>query len=113
MIMTFLSFNVPLHDEEKMKEIFLKWQILETSIKVDGCYKLALVAPQERIGKVYVVGFWEDNRAYQRWIDHPERGAAAVDIAATLDGEFDPTAPAPIMDVLHSVPSPGGWANAR
>jgi heme-degrading monooxygenase HmoA len=112
MIMTFLTFNLNPGNEEKMKEVFLKWNILETSIQVEGCYKLALVAPQERADRVHVVGFWEDNQAYQRWIDHPERGAAVEDISALLNGTFDSSAPAPIMDVLHAVPKSDAWTNA-
>lgn len=110
--MTFLTFNINPKNEEKMRDVFLKWKILETSIQVEGCYKLALVAPEVRMDKVHVVGFWEDHAAYQRWIDHPQRGAAVEDISALLNGEFDSTAPAPIMEVLHAVPTPEAWTNA-
>jgi quinol monooxygenase YgiN len=67
MIMSLLEFKLKPGKEGALKEVFLKHQILETAIQVEGCWKLAMIAPQNPDSTVKIIGFWEDNIAYQRW----------------------------------------------
>ena len=73
MIMSLLEFKLKPGKEAELEAVFRKHQILETAIQVEGCWKLAMLVPQQKNGTVKIIGFWEDNTAYQRWMDHPDR----------------------------------------
>jgi len=109
MIMSLLEFKLKPGKEGALKEVFLKHQILETAIQVEGCWKLAMIAPQNPDSTVKIIGFWEDNIAYQRWMDHPDRGMATDDLAALVAGDWASAAPAELLDVPLAVPGPQAW----
>jgi heme-degrading monooxygenase HmoA len=110
MIMSLLEFHLKPGTEVELREVFTKHQVLETAMQVKGCWKLAMVVPVEPDGTVSIVGFWEDNVAYQRWIDHPKRGASTEDIEKLVSDGWDSTAPARIMNVLHCTPNADAWS---
>ena len=110
MIVSLLKFDLHRGAEPQLQEVFRRHRILETAMTVEGCWKLALAMPNEPDGTAFVIGFWESERAYQRWMDHPERGGAADDLLPLMSGAFDPAAAALTMNILHSVPEADAWS---
>lgn len=110
MIVSVLDFSLQPGAAEKLHEIFRRYRILETASTVEGCWKLTLSQQAGRDDSATVIGFWEDRDAYQRWLDHPERGAATEELLSVMSGDFDATAPAVLYEVLHAVPAPPSWA---
>jgi hypothetical protein len=103
MIMSMLRFELKPDCIGPIKEIYDRFQILETAIQVEGCQTLVLATPDPEGREVYVMGLWDDDVAYQRWMDHPERGAATHDLLQLVAGDFDPTAPAGKWQVLSAI----------
>ena len=110
MIVSVLRFSLKPGAVEQLHEVFRRHRILETAITVEGCWKLSLSCPDGVDDQAYVIGFWQDRDAYQRWLDHPERGAASEDLMALMSGEFDPRAAAELHEVLQSAPPVSSWA---
>lgn len=100
MIMSDLRMRVQPGKLGSLKQIFAEYSIFEKAIQVPGCLELFMVSSEEHEEEVRVVGFWEDRSAYQRWMDHPERGSAAEALMEIMDMEFDVTAPAQISSVV-------------
>jgi len=98
-----LRFDLKPGGVPALAEVFNRHQILETAIHVEGCRNLVLAAPDTSGDTAYVLGLWDDEAAYQRWIDHPERGVATEDLLQLVAGEFEPTAPAELWSVLRAV----------
>jgi heme-degrading monooxygenase HmoA len=111
MIVSVLQFDLIPGGRERLHEVFRRYRILETAITVEGCWALSLSAPEDDDSRAWVIGYWEDRDAYQRWLDHPERGVATEDLTALMSGDFDPKASAQIHEVLHSIPENPLWAD--
>lgn len=111
MIVSVLQFDLVPGARERLHEVFRRYRILETAITVEGCWTLSLSAPENDDSHAWVIGYWEDRDAYQRWLDHPERGAATEDLMELMAGDFDPRAAAQIHDVLHAIPETPVWAD--
>ncbi len=101
MIVSMLEFRLRPGAVPDLAETFARHQILETAIKVEGCKTLVLATPDPDGSEAYVLGIWDDEAAYQRWMDHPERGAATEDLLQLVAGDFDPSAPAGQWQVLR------------
>lgn len=113
MIMSELKFTLKPGNKSSLVEVFKRFRIFETAMEVEGCLELAMVGPGESDETVYVIGFWEDDAAYQRWMDHPERGIATDELAQLVSGDWDSTAAARLMNVLHSTPAANAWVRAE
>lgn len=103
MIMSMLRFELKPDCIAPIKDLYDRYHILETAIKVEGCQTLVLATPDPEGTEVYVMGLWDDEAAYQRWIDHPERGVATEDLLQLVAGDIDPTAPAGQWQVLSAI----------
>lgn len=103
MIMSMLRLGLKPESVNAIKDVYDRHQILETAIKVEGCQALVLAAPDVEGDEAYVIGLWDDDAAYQRWMDHPERGAAAQELLQLTAGDFDPAAPAGKWQVLSAI----------
>lgn len=103
MIMSTLRLGLKPDSVRAIKDVYDRYEILETAIKVEGCQTLVLATPDVEGNEAYVIGLWDDEAAYQRWMDHPERGAAAQDLLQLTAGDFDPTAPAGRWQVLSAI----------
>lgn len=106
MIISVLRFDLKSDAVPALEDVFRRHEVLETAIQVEGCRQLMLAAPDRDGTTAFVVGLWDDDVAYQRWIDHPERGKATDDLLQVVAGEFDPTAPAELWEVLHVTSDP-------
>lgn len=109
MIVSILHFRLKPDSVTSLVEIFQRHRILETAMTVEGCWKLSLSHPQENEDEAYVIGFWQDNDAYQRWMEHPDRGNATDELLPLMAGDFDPSAAAELHEVLHSTPEQTAW----
>jgi heme-degrading monooxygenase HmoA len=104
LIVTLFPFPLGAGGAEDLAEVFRRHRILELAREVEGCRAVWLAADSDEsdTAQAYAVGLWDDEVAYQRWIDHPERRAATDDIQALLrvSGELD--LPGQVLNVLHS-----------
>ncbi len=107
MILSVLRFDLKAGAVPALGEAFARHQVLETAIQVEGCQTLVLASPQNEADTAYVLGLWQDEAAYQRWMDHPSRGVASEDLTQLVAGDFDATAPAQQWQVLHAVHEAG------
>lgn len=105
MILSCLTFELRPGTRGELEEAFRRHGILERAIQVAGCRSLYLTADAGHAGRAHVVGVWDDEAAYQRWIDHPERGGGREDILALVSETWDPSAPGEVWSVLHTVAS--------
>lgn len=104
MIMTTIDFNLKSGKATELKALFEKYRIFERSYEIKGCWKLAMVAPKDRDDFVQVIGFWQDESAYQEWLDDPERNLGSDDMLPLLNTDWDASAPGRIIDVILSEP---------
>lgn len=107
MIVSVLRFDLKDGGLRALGETFARHQILETAIQVEGCQTLVLASPQDAADTAYVLGLWQDEAAYQRWMNHPLRSVASDDLTELVAGDFDATAPAQQWHVLHAVHESG------
>jgi heme-degrading monooxygenase HmoA len=85
-----------------LQDIFRRHRILERASEVPGCRSLFLAGDAARDGRAHVVGVWDDEAAYQRWLDHPERELGADEIHALAADTWDHSAPGEVWSVLHA-----------
>lgn len=103
MIVSVLPFHLKPGSVPALSDSFARHRILETAIQVEGCRTLVLASPDINGDEAYVLGLWDDEAAYQRWMDHPDRGVATDDLLQLVAGDFDPSAPAGQWQVLRTV----------
>lgn len=113
MIISVLPFELKQGRRQEFESVFDKNQILERAIRVQGCEQLFIASESGNPDKVFVVGLWEDQEAYQRWMDHPERGIGADELLELVSGGFDPAAPAEHWNVLRSLTEAGKFTNSE
>jgi len=113
-ILSCLTFNLLPGSFDALEAAFRRHGILERAIQVEGCRALYLTADVGHDDLAHVVGVWDSPAAYQRWINHPQRGVGAADLHALMDATWDPSAPGDVWNVLHAaertldVPQPSG-----
>lgn len=112
MIMTTIDFNLKPGKQADLKAVFQEFRIFERSFEIKGCWKLAMVSPQDRDDFVQVVGFWENEAAYQEWLDNPERGLGTDEMLPLINSDWEVGAPGRILDVLLNEPKDvAAWSN--
>jgi heme-degrading monooxygenase HmoA len=111
MIMTSIDFHLKPGKHSELKKVFEKYRIFDRAYEIKGCWKLAMIKPNESDDFVQVVGFWENESAYQEWLDNPERSLGTDDMLPLLNTDWDKSAPGQILEVLLSEPkSTGAWS---
>lgn len=106
MILTCLTLDLKSGSLGALEVVFRRHRILERAIQVEGCRSLYLTADAVSDARAHVVGVWDDEAAYQRWIGHPERGVGTDDLLALLSDTWEPSAPGEVWNVLHAVEEP-------
>ena len=66
---------------DALVQFFKDENIFERAKTVDGCIDVMML---QRSDQVIVLGFWDDEAAYQRWVEHPERGNGNEELNALL-----------------------------
>jgi heme-degrading monooxygenase HmoA len=84
---------------EDLAEVFRRHRVLEKASEVEGCRGVYLAGTDDN---AYAIGLWDDETAYQRWLDHPERQTATDDIQALLRTRNDLDVPGQVLKVVHS-----------
>jgi quinol monooxygenase YgiN len=108
-IVSILRFKLKPNSIQELHQVFQRHRIFETAMAVEGCWKLVLANSSEPKDEASVIGFWQDREAYQRWLDHPERGRSTNDLMPLMAGDFDASAAAQLYEVLQSNPEPPAW----
>ena len=103
MIISVLPFDLKPGKISEFGDVFVQNQILEKAIEVEGCRQLMITQSLETSDQMFIVGIWDDEVAYQRWMDHPERGEGADELLALVQGGFDPANPAQLWSVLRNL----------
>lgn len=107
MILSRLTFHLVPGSFEALAAAFRRHRILERAGSVEGCRALYLTADAVHQGRAHVIGVWEAEIAYQRWLDHPDRGVGSVDLLELMSDTWDPSAPGEVWNVLHRVEATG------
>lgn len=105
MILSCLTMELRPGSFDSLAEAFRRHGILARAIQIEGCRSLYLTADAVHEGRARVVGVWDDEAAYQRWIDHPQRGVGTADLLALMCDTWEPSAPGEVWNVLHAVDS--------
>ena len=105
MILSVLTFDLRPGSLEALEGAFRRHRIFERAIQTEGCRSLYLASGSPDGSRAYVVGVWDDEAAYQRWLDHPEREVGSDDLHAIASDDWDQSAPGQIWRVLHSATS--------
>jgi quinol monooxygenase YgiN len=105
-ILSCLTVDVRPGSLAALEEAFRRHRILERAIQVEGCQSLYLTADAAQEGRAHVIGVWDDQAAYQRWLDHPERQSGSDDLHDLVSESWDPSAPGEVWEVVHTVPNP-------
>ncbi len=101
MILSCLTLDLVPGSFDALEAVFKRHGILERAIQVEGCRALYLTADAGDDGRAHVVGVWDDPAAYQRWINHPQRGVGTADLHALIAETWDPSASGDVWNVLH------------
>ncbi len=106
MILSVLTFDLRPGSLETLEEVFRRHRIFERASQTEGCRVLYLASGSEDGSRAHVIGVWDDEAAYQRWLDHPERGLGSEDLHSITSDTWDASAPGEVWRVLHTVSSP-------
>jgi len=105
MILSVLTFDLRPGSLETLEEVFRRHRIFERAIETDGCRALYLASGSADGSRAHVIGVWDDDAAYQRWLDHPERELGSEDLHAIASETWDASTPGEVWRVLHTVTS--------
>lgn len=65
-------------------ETVRSYAICERASRDDGCRDLYLASPDDDANAAHVAGMWDDETSLQRWLEYPERNAAAGESAGLI-----------------------------
>lgn len=88
MIRSVLYLNPADGDYDRLQEYFVTNRVLERSSETPGFLATELLVPITSAGPALVTAAWEDEAAYQRWVDNPWRAESNAAISAVLDAEL-------------------------
>jgi heme-degrading monooxygenase HmoA len=88
MIRSVLHLNPKNGDYDPLLEYFIANQVLERSAETPGFLATELLTPITGQGPALVTAAWEDEAAYQRWVDNPWRAQSNEAIGAVLDAQL-------------------------
>ena len=89
---------------DSLVQFFKDENISERAKTVDGCIDLMML---QRADQVIVLGFWDDEAAYQRWVEHPERGNGNDTLNALLAEPISTETVGGLFDVALSTTALG------
>jgi quinol monooxygenase YgiN len=104
-ILSCLTFELRPGSLGTLEEIFRRHRIFERAIATEGCRSLYLAGDAGNEGRAHVIGVWDDEAAYQRWLDQPGREEGSEDLHAIVAESWDPSAPGEVWRVVHTAVS--------
>lgn len=75
-------------DGEAIADFYRRHQVLERASGQEGCLGAELQLPTGASRAVLVTALWQDEAAYQGWVENPFRSANAEELAELVEG-FD------------------------
>jgi heme-degrading monooxygenase HmoA len=70
---------------DALVDFYRRYDILATAVKAAGCRTTELHVPVDGDGPALVTALWDDEAAYQGWVDHDLRGANGDELMALID----------------------------
>jgi quinol monooxygenase YgiN len=104
-IVSFLTFELRPGSFAALDELFRRHRIFERAIQTEGCQSLYLAADERSDTRAHVIGLWDDEAAYQRWLDDPGREAGTDELHALVADAWNPSTPGEVWRVLHTAAS--------
>jgi len=101
-ILSCLTFDLRPGSLGGLEDVFKRHRILERAIQTEGCHSLYLTADAVTEGRAHVIGVWDDETAYQRWLDQPGREEGSDDLHALMAESWDPSAPGEVWEVVYT-----------
>ena len=102
MILSCLTFELRPGSLAALEEVFKRHRIFERAIQTEGCQSLYLAGDVANEGLAHVIGVWDDEAAYQRWLDQPGREDGVDELHAIVADTWDPHAPGKVWRVVHT-----------
>lgn len=70
---------------DALADFYRRHDVLATAVRAAGCRATELQIPLDGTGPALVTALWDDEAAYQGWIDHDLRGANSDELLALVD----------------------------
>lgn len=105
MILSCLTFELRPGSLGALEGVFRKHRIFERAIGTEGCRSLYLAGDAADETRAHVIGVWDDEAAYQRWLDQPGREEGTDDLHAIVAASWNPSAPGQVWHVVHTAVS--------
>lgn len=105
MIVSFLTFELRPGSFPALEALFRRHRIFERAIEIEGCRSLYLAADERGGERAHVIGIWEDEAAYQRWLDDPGREDGSEELRALVAASWESSAPGAIWPIVHAAVS--------
>ena len=77
MIKTVLTMKPAPGRAADLVELFRREAIIDKALTVQGCHNVEVLASEL---EVLIAATWEDDDAYERWLQHPERNSTNVEL---------------------------------
>lgn len=84
MIRSVLTLRAAPENVEKILELYRTEQILQESMNLTRSLGSEIAVATDGSGEIYVSALWPDEAGYQEWLDHPNRGRTAPELAPLL-----------------------------
>ncbi len=101
MILSCLTFDLRPGSMAGLEEVFRHHRIFERAIQTEGCHSLYLAADAGNPCRAHVIGVWDDETAYQRWLDDSSRSVGSEELHALVADSWDPSTPGEVWRVIH------------
>ncbi len=86
MIRSVLTLSAGADRVEPILDLYRAERILQESLDLTRAVASEISVATDGSGEILVSALWPDEAAYREWIDHPNRGRKAPELAALLDG---------------------------
>ncbi|MBX5441107.1 MAG: antibiotic biosynthesis monooxygenase [Solirubrobacteraceae bacterium] len=78
----------PRHDDhDALADFYRRYDVLATAVRAAGCRATELQVPLDGKGPALVTALWDDEAAYQGWLDHELRRVGREELLELLDGD--------------------------
>ena len=105
MILSCLTLELRPGSLAALEETFRRHRIFERAIQTEGCRSLYLTSDVADEGRAHVIGVWDSEAAYQRWLDQPGREEGTDELHAIMADGWDPSAPGEVWRVVDTAVS--------
>ena len=72
-------------DHDALADFYRRHDVLATAVAAAGCHATELQIPLDGEGPALVTALWDDEAAYQGWLDHELRGVGREELLELLE----------------------------